>query len=427
MPLSHAPTIPDATRRAHAAFLASDDAFSGAARLLASLWRAERGLPCSVQVEPGSAAASRKPRRVRAGWRLRPDAARAGRTFLTPEIAAYVRRALILREPGALWDEPKILGHLLASQGLALNLCAVMALDLDLASRVWSDLLPDFVHRVTHVRFETSPGRGHDDLLQDHTAFDIQLDVVTPDADPAFVAVELKFIEPMAGPSASVRARYGEVARACGLYRSPDDLLLYRPGIEQLRREHTLGQLMVDHGYASRGLFVLAGPALNRRVGAAAQVYADALVAPRGATPDRVGFVHLTIEAILAALARSGAEVHARAVHARYLDFERVTAVALGDIPPPPTPPRVPTTPLALPSPCPSAASPSDVLRPPKPLTPRRIGRHAGDRPEQAETPRSSVGGKPQRSPRSAPSAAPAPTHRATRKACRTAVSGGGQ
>ena len=425
MRLSHAPVIPDAVRRQHVAFIAGDTRFASAARLLASLWRADHNLPCGLHVELGSGTKTGKTRKLRAGWRLRREDALAGLTFLAPEIAAYVHRALILREPGAMWDEAKILGHLLSSQGLALNLFVPMALDLGLATRVWSCLLPDFVHQVTHLKFETSPGRGDERYLHDGTAFDLQLDIITPDGEAAFIAIELKFIEQMIGPSASVRVRYGEVARASGLYRSPDDPLLYRPGLEQLRREHTLAQLMVDQGHASRALFILTGPALNRRVGASAKVYANTLVAPLGATPDRVGFVHLTLETILEALAHSGAEDHARAIHKRYLAFNRVASVALGDVPPQTEPPGTPSSPLALPPPRSSAACrtasfiESDA---PASNSVRAEEPTLSNSSRQTEARRSS----PQRSRRRTPSPiAVSPTTRPTRKAIPNTSTGG--
>jgi hypothetical protein len=425
MSLSHAPVVPDVVRRQYAAFIAGDTRFASAARLLSSLWRADHKLPCGLHIELGSGAKTGKTRKLRAGWRLRREDALAGLTFLNPEIAAYVRKALILREPGAMWDEAKILGHLLSSQGLALNLFVPMAIDLDLASRVWSRLLPDFVHSVTHLKFETSPGRGEECHLQDGTAFDLQLDVITPDGEPAFIAIELKYIEQMIGQSASVRARYGEVARASGLYRSPDDLLLYRPGLEQLRREHTLAQLMVDQGHASRGLFILTGPALNRRIGASAKVYANTLVDPLGATPDRVGFVHFNLETILDALAHAGAEDHARAVHARYLDFNRVAAVALGDLPPAPEPPSTPSSPLALPPPRSSvASSPAPLIDDEAAAsTPVRAEEPTLINPSrQTEVRRSS----PRRSRRRTPSpTAVTPTTRPTSKAVSITSSGG--
>lgn len=352
--LSHPPFIPDHIRRQHAAFIAGDSVFASGTRLLASLWRADRNLPAGVHVELGSRSKA-KPRKLQAGWRLRRDAAQAGLAFLNPDVGAFVHRALILREPGAMWDEPKIRENLLASQGLALNLFVPLALDLSLASRVFSALLPSFVQAVTHITFETSPGRGDPTYLGDGTAFDIRLDVVTVDGEPAFIAIELKFIEAMLGPSASARPRYHEVAHASGLYRNPDDPLLYRPGLEQLRREHTLAQLMVDQGHASRGLFILIGPALNRRVASSAKVYANALNNPAGATPDRVGFIHLTLETILAALSHAGLPQHAQALHARYLDFRRVAAVALGEDDD--GSPQPPSSPLALPPPRPSSSS----------------------------------------------------------------------
>ncbi|TXN81269.1 hypothetical protein [Methylobacterium sp. WL8] len=428
MPLAHAPFIPDAVRRQHAAFITGDTRFAAAARLLASLWRADQNLPAGIQVERGSGDKAGKTRKLRAGWRLRREDALAGGTFLTPEIAAFVRRALILREPGAMWDEVKILGHLLSSQGLALNLFGPMALNLDLASRVWSQLLPDFVHQVTGLKFETSPGRGDERHLQDGTAFDLQLEVITPDGEPAFAAIELKFIEQMVGPSASVRTRYGDVARATALYKFPDDPLLYRPGIEQLRREHTLAQLMVDQGHASRGLFILMGPSLNRRVAASAKVYANTLVVPLGVTPDRVGFVHLPLETILDALVHAGAADHARAVHARYLDFDRVAAVALNNVPLAPKPSGPPSSPLALPSPRPSATSSAASVNDGD--TPAANPVHAEEptptaSPTQTQACRSSLRRSRQRtlSPSAAPAAQCCP--RSTRKGILNASSGG--
>lgn len=342
---THPPCLPDNVRRRHAAFIASDTRFAAAARLLSALWRADRGLPAGIHIELGQGG---KTRRVRAGWRLTRESAHAGAAFLHPDILGFMRKALVLREPGAMWDAPKIMGNLLASQGLALNLFVPQALDLDLATRIWSTLLPAFVHQVTHVAFETSPGRGEARFLTDGTAFDIRLDVVTPDGELAFIAIELKFIEALIGPAASSRPRHVEAARAVNLFVDPDAAALYRPGLEQLRREHSLAQLMVDEGLYGRGLFVLTGPALNRRVTASAKLYAAELRDMAGATPDRVGFVHLTLEAILSAMRVTDAGELAQALHDRYLDMRRVTVAALIDEPPPT--PSAPATPCARPA-----------------------------------------------------------------------------
>ncbi|WP_187278759.1 hypothetical protein, partial [Methylobacterium sp. WL12] len=345
-PLAYAPFLPTDLLRQHGAFIATDTRFAAATRLLAALWRADRGLTAGLHVRrlPNG-----RTRSSPAGWRLRPDAAKADAAFFSAETAAFVQKALVLREPGALWDEAKIRGNLLSSAGLALNLFVAQALDLTLATRVWARLLPDFVHQVTAIRFETSPGRDDPTYLGDGTAFDLVVDVITPDGEPAFIAIKLKFIEAMVGPAASPRPRYTETAHESRLFVDPANPLLYRPGLEQLRREHCLAQLMVDQSVTSRACFVLVGPRLNRRVTASAKLYAAQLVNPAGASPDRVGFVHLTLETVLAALHAAGAEEQAEAIFVRYLDLDRVAALALGD--PPPEPPTTAAPLLLLPAP----------------------------------------------------------------------------
>ena len=345
--LSHPPCVPDSIRRQHAAFIAGDTRFAAAARVLSALWRHDRGLPAGVHVEPTRGDRKKKPRRVKAGWRLTSDAAQAGATFLHPDLLRLMRRELVLREPGALWDHPKILSNLLASQGLALNLFGPQALDFTLATRVWSALLPEFVHAVVGVVFETSPGRNDARFFSDSTAFDVRLDIVTPDGEPAFIAIEMKYIEALVAAPAMERSGYVEAARASKLFVVPDTPALYRPGLEQLRREHTLSQKMVDEGLYGRGLFVLVGPALNAHVTVTAKAYVSELRDPDSATAYRVGFKHLKIETILAALQDAGGGELAHAIHDRYLDMDRVTRVALADD----VSPLPPASPLALPPP----------------------------------------------------------------------------
>lgn len=423
--LPHAPALPVALRKAHGAFISTDTRFAASARVLASLWRADQGLPAGIHVTRGS---DGKTRRVRAGYRLRPDAARAGATFLDPDTHAFVRRALVLREPGSAWDFPKITGHLLSSQGLLLNLLAPLAADRDLATTIWRRLLPDFVHCVTGIVLETAPGRDDPSWLGDGTAWDARLDIITPDGESAFIAVEAKFIEAMAGPAASHRPRYGEVARASGLFINPDAPALYRPGLEQLRRQHTLASLMLDRGLASRAHLVLLGPALNPRVGTVAQAYATHLVDPTGQAGS-IGFSHLTLEAVLAAFVFAGATDTARAFHARYLDFERVAALALkaegADPRPPSSAPNGPAAPLLLPQPKPQAEAVSADSPTAVPSShPRRrtlVRRHRTSPPPTTRT-----SPKPQhasRRPRRAKASAPARGVSKARRPTRTASS----
>lgn len=346
-----APLVPEDVLKRQAAFVGIDTRFAAACRLLAALWREEHGLPAG-QHRPeqrragGRTASSAIPgisrsKSVRLGSRLSTAAARAGATFLSPAIAAHAREILLFREPGALFEETRLWGNLLSSQALTLNLFVPLALDLDRAAAVFRKLLPGFVGTVTGIRFEHSPGRRGPDYFGDGSAFDTLIDIVTPEGEPAFVAIEVKYTEGAGGPVPAPRPRYAETAQESGLYRDPNAAVLARPGCEQLRREHVLGQLMLQHGLYGRGHFVLLGPAQNGHVQAMGQRYAAELVDPTEA-PGRVGFSTLTLEAVVAAIREAGATDLAASFTARYLDLGRVARFVLAQaVPAVPAPRRL--------------------------------------------------------------------------------------
>ncbi|WP_366849158.1 hypothetical protein [Methylobacterium sp.] len=335
-PLRIVPFVPEAVLHRYHAFVASDGRFTSASRLLAALWRQDQGLPLGTYIpEPRRGSrqtqpSSLLPKLTRLGSRLSPAAARAGATFLSPAIASYARQALLFREVGSLWEEGRLWGNLLSSQAMTLNLLAPMALDLDFATAVWRILLPSFVHQVSAVRFETSPGRRGPEYFGDGTAFDVLLDVITPDGEPAFVTMEVKYVEGMTGLVPPPRPRYKETARESNLFIDPEATLLTQPGFEQLRREHVMIQLMVRQGLAARAHFILLGPALNRRVHAVGKLYADQLqpIDP-DAGSDKVGFSTLSLEAVVAAMTAAGAGEIATAFYSRYLDANRVVRCVL--------------------------------------------------------------------------------------------------
>jgi hypothetical protein len=123
--------------------------------------------------------------------RLSHEAARAGRNFLSQEIHAFVRGELLMREEGAAIDEERLFGNALSSMPLAFNLFAPMALDLTLATAALRQLLPGFVHQVTGFIFEHSPGRRQDRFLNDGTAFDLAIRVITPEGEEGTIFVEV--------------------------------------------------------------------------------------------------------------------------------------------------------------------------------------------------------------------------------------------
>lgn len=101
--------------------------------------------------------------------------------------------------------------------------------------------------------------------------------------------------------------------------------------LEQLWREHMLAQLTVDQGLTPRAMFITIGPRLNRRVMAAFRVYENELIDADDQDADRVAFRAFTLECFIDALAEAGADDLARDLWGRYVDFERVYHLALGE------------------------------------------------------------------------------------------------
>jgi hypothetical protein len=250
-----------------------------------------------------------------------------------------------------MWNEDRLWANLLSSQALTLNLLAPLAIDSAFASRVFRTLLPGFVDQVRSIRFEHSPGRFETSYFGDGSALDALVEVATPEGEIAVIAIEMKLTEGLTGPSATPRARYVEAAQASGLYRDATSSTLARAGFEQLRREHVMTTLMLQHGLASRGRFIMIAPQLNRRAQAVAALYRTELRDPDGTgDPATVGFSNITLEAVIAAMHEAGATDLAHQLWARYCDHARVAQFALhGDDPS--SPPSVPNPVRSLPSP----------------------------------------------------------------------------
>src|SRR3954467_13070989 len=159
------PLLPEQLLRRHHVDEPADTRFRSCARLLQSLWRQAQGLPIgSYRTQSGV--------RRKLGSRIAPAAARAGRNFLSPAVAAMVRREVAYREIGALIDEHRLYSNLLSSMPLAFNLFGPLRLDLGLATSVVQLLFPDLRDAtVRAVWFEHSPGRGSPSLTADFTAW----------------------------------------------------------------------------------------------------------------------------------------------------------------------------------------------------------------------------------------------------------------
>ncbi|CAO4191854.1 PGN_0703 family putative restriction endonuclease [Methylorubrum extorquens] len=368
--LTHAPVAPEALLRQHACFIPGDTRFRAAARLRQSLWRQEQGLPAGLHRPGGNCILRHLP----LGSTLQPADAARGLNFLSPNVHTFVRRSLVLREEGAMIHYDRLHRNLLSSEPLTYNLFVPLALNLDLATSTLRQLLPTFVHQITGIRFETSPGRHNARYLADGTAFDAALSVITPDGEPATVFIEVKYSEGCTGPAATHRPRYDEASREAALHHDPDSPALRSTLLEQFWRLHLLAQLAVRHSVTPRAHLLVLYPQLNRRVRSATHRYAAELSDPTGSSPDLTGFSALTLETFVAALAQTGGGAEAAYLHHRYLDLQPVLDLVLAESTTPDRDPPPAGTPLLLPPPSSAATSAEAVAAPIVPSSDDKAG-----------------------------------------------------
>jgi len=335
---ARAPLIPDPVLKKHGAFCMIDTRFRAAARLLQCIWLRDHDIPTAASLtgstSPSEDAASSSDQtpRLAFGSILSPDAANAGRNFLSPAIHRLALQEWLLCEDDAAIDDERLFGNALSSMPLVFNLFGPMALDLKLATSVFRALLPGFVHSVERIQFEHSPGRRDECFLADRSAFDAAVHVTTTGGEPGIIYCEVKYSEALDGNPARMRPRYDDASRAVKLYDNPDSLILRATPIEQIWREHMLAQLAVDNGVTPRAVFLAVGPELNRRVQGAFKVYQGELIDADRHDANGVPFVPMTLESVIAAIATAGAGELAHALWARYCDFQKVYDLALREL-----------------------------------------------------------------------------------------------
>jgi len=293
-----------------------DTRFAGCARLLQAIWRERRGLEIGTFVTSDG--------EVRPlGSRISERAARAGCAFLASDIAKIVRREVAYREVGALIEEQRLWENLLSSQGLTFNLFARASADRAYATRLFAELFPDLIAEVHRVIFEHSPGRGDGRYLGDHTAFDLFVAGRRRDGALAFVAIEVKYAEPMGWRGRGCNPRYRELTRACALHVDPESPQLFAEPMAQLTAEHLLAAtIRSEIGEGVQGAFVIIAPTGNREAWNAIERYQRSLV-----KKPEMPFMALSLESIIEAIRKCDDSSLANDLLERYTNFEPVRAV----------------------------------------------------------------------------------------------------
>ena len=307
--------LSDELLRQHDVLVASDNPFQRRARLLQALWREARGLPRGERRD-GSPLGSSLPVKYASEncVNLMTDAARAAGKR---ELQAKARGSKQLIDADRLW------ANLLSSQPLAFNLFAELEADSGLATKVLRELWPTRVAMVSKVAFEYSPGRSDPKYTGDKTAFDVYVEHTTPRGGRGFIGIEVKYHEALNDAEVDHRARYDEVTRAMGCFKSDRLSGLKRKPIEQIWRDHMLaGSMLLDRDAGwEDGLYVFLHPEDNEPCRRAAQLYADYLT-------DARTFEAITLERVVDAIIASTDATWIRDVRDRYLNWAKLDDLA---------------------------------------------------------------------------------------------------
>jgi len=299
------PLIPKSILKKHGVLQKGDTRFAASARLLQSLWREKNGFPCgSKRLKNGT---------VKVGSKLSREAAPCGLNFLNPSLVPLLRKELIYREEGAVYEEERLWGNLLSSQALCFNLFGFLKLDLKFASDYFKKLLPDIVEEVTEIRFEHSPGRGDPRFTEDQTAFDIFVLCHMKNGMRGFIAIEMKYTEAVSSGGAYHPA-YDDLSGIFPLFKDGNSPALRKGRCQQFWREHLLAESsLAELEEYEDYRFIVIHPVQNRQCAKAVSAFNEHLI-------DPLRFQAITLETCIDAL--HGLEDGlAEMLYERYLDF----------------------------------------------------------------------------------------------------------
>jgi len=292
---------------------ASDVSWQGVLRAMQSTWREQQ------ELAPGTGGLDERT----IGSRITDEAGAAGRNFLTDTIRSKVNETLKSdTQPGRVIEEGRLRTNLLSSQPLAFNLFGELAADKKLATRALRLVWPDLVRKVEEIEFEWSPGRGEDEFLGNHSAFDVVVGVTTPKGDAHTIGIEVKYHENLR-TSATVRDRAMEVAQRAG-FGDVDEALLRSP-LVQVFLDHLLACSLTQHDGRPDATFVFLSPVINANCQKAVTDYRGHL--PAGSVAA-ASFRSVTIEEVVGALSACTDAPWVTAFHRRYLDYQRVSDIA---------------------------------------------------------------------------------------------------
>jgi hypothetical protein len=249
----------------YCAYVDEDTPFRRLCRLKQSQYREARGWACG---EGGQEEHKRK-----LGNYLTEADAENGRNFLSSAIFELAKQRMEQSTEGI--DRHRLLYNMLTSQTLCFNLFLPQQADLDLATAIWSAIMPGIVKSVEAVLVEHSPRRMDPRYTGDKSAFDACVKYVHGDSTRGLLGIEVKYTEPFSSPAGNPTPRLLELAESSQLYANDD---WQRMTTQQLWRTHLLAESMRQDGYEHATYLVLHA-ARDEECVHAVKLYADCLSA----------------------------------------------------------------------------------------------------------------------------------------------------
>ena len=287
--------------------------FRRRARVLQSMWRAERGYPMGKH--KGRQGSRPLGSRLQMPW-----ARETLSNYLTDAIRNVVRAEVMEAEQsrGKLYSKPRIFNDLLSSQPLAFNLFGELKQDLKLCSRLIESMTSGRFRQVDKVEFEYSPSRRDPKLTDDRSAFDVFLQCRGASVKHSFVGIEVKYHENLKNNPAGLRARYDEIADKMGCFATKSRSSLKESPLQQIWRDHLLACSMLQTEGYEDGLFVFLYPKDNYDCSSAIEAYRRCLT-------DERTLAACTLEDVVEILRRHSHAGWINSFHDRYLAFDKVT------------------------------------------------------------------------------------------------------
>lgn len=286
--------------------------FQRKARLLQSLWRAERSYECGIHKSRG------KTRPL--GSRLTmPWAEESLANFVTRNIRDVVRSEVLEpeRSKGKLYGRPRIFNDLLSSQPLCFNLFGELKSNCSLASKLVNEFTGGRFIEVISVNFEYSPARSDLRYTNDRSAFDVYLECLTALGGKGFIGIEVKYHESLQDQAAPHRPRYDEIAAQMGCFRPEAYASLKQKPLQQIWRDHLLSGAIRAADQFDDGLFVVLYPRENEACREAVEGY-------RAALSGGSSFGSWVLEDMLGFLSENTTDEWPKIVYDRYCNFEKI-------------------------------------------------------------------------------------------------------